>query len=81
MSKQASLDKVRDTLVKLKENIDTAEDRYHDAKASNLEAVDRLEKAEEEQESYRRRIKLLEFDFEKAKKTLAEKQERLAHLE
>jgi hypothetical protein len=30
-------------LVKLKENIDTAEDRHHDAKTSNLEAVDRYE--------------------------------------
>ena len=41
----------------------------------------RMEKAEEEQDSYRRRIKLLEVEFEKTKKTLAEKQERLAHLE
>ena len=35
MSEQASL--------KLKENIDTAEDRYHDAEASKLEADERYE--------------------------------------
>lgn len=41
----------------------------------------RLEKAEEEQESYRRRFQLLEVELEKTKKTLAEKQERLEQLE
>jgi hypothetical protein len=40
-----------------------------------------LEKAEEEQESYRRRIKLLEVELEKTKKTLTEKEDRLSHLE
>ena len=40
-----------------------------------------MEKAEEEAESYRRRIKLLEVEHEKTKKTLEEKQERLAELE
>lgn len=41
MSKQQSLDKVRDTLMKLKENIDTAEDRYHEAKQARVEADSR----------------------------------------
>ena len=41
----------------------------------------RLEKSEEEAESYRRRLKLLQTDLEKAKKALTEKQERLDHLE
>ena len=41
----------------------------------------RLERAEEEAESYRRRFKLLEIELEKTKKTLEEKQDRLAHLE
>lgn len=81
MSKQASLDRVRATLVKLKENIDTAEDRYLEAKQSRVESDSRLEKAEEEAESYRRRIKLLEDELEKTRKTLSEKQDRLAHVE
>lgn len=81
MSKQASLDKVRDTLVKLKESIDNAEEREIEAVQEKREADSRLEKAEEETESYRRRIKLLKADLEKTKKTLADKQERLAHVE
>ena len=50
---------------------------------TNNETIDliRLEKAEEEQESYRRRIKLLEVELEKTRKTLGEKEDRLAHLE
>lgn len=41
MSKQASLEKVRETLVKLKEDIDVAEDRCVDANTSHAEAVTR----------------------------------------
>mgnify|MGYP002803578197 FL=1 len=81
MSKQESLEKVRNTFVKLKEDIDGAEDRYYESKNAKLESDNRLEKAEEEQESYRRRIKLLEVELEKTKKTLGEKEDRLAHLE
>ena len=81
MSKQASLEKVRDTFVKLKEDIDAAEDRFYESKNAKLESDNRLEKAEEEQESYRRRIKLLEVELEKTRKTLGEKEDRLAHLE
>jgi hypothetical protein len=36
-SKQASLEKVRETLVKLKENIDGADDRFYEAKNAKLE--------------------------------------------
>ena len=41
MSKETSLDKVRDTFVKLKENIDSAEDRQHEAKQAKVEAISR----------------------------------------
>lgn len=41
MSKQASLERVRETLVKLKEDIDTAEDRLVESKAANADAVTR----------------------------------------
>lgn len=81
MTKQASLDKVKDTLVKLKESIDVAEEREIEAHQQRQEADSRLEKAEEESESYRRRLKLLQADLVKTKKTLEEKQSRLAQVE
>ncbi len=41
MSKQASLEKVRETLVKLKEDIDGAEDRTIESKNAKAEAITR----------------------------------------
>lgn len=81
MAKLTSLDKVKETLVRLKESIDTAEEREIEANQLKQEADSRLEKAEEESESYRRRYKLLQADLVKTKKALEEKQKRLDHVE
>jgi tropomyosin-1 len=75
------MEKLKARISKLKEDIDACEQRESEAKALHAEAKNRLELAESERNSFRRRLKIIEGDVAKTNERLAEKQDRLDSLE
>jgi chromosome segregation ATPase len=75
------MEKVKARINKLKEDIDACEQRQSDSKALYNEATNRLETAETERNSFRRRIKIILGEVKKTNERLAEKQELLDNFE
>ena len=75
------MEKVKARINKLKEDIEACEKRESESKALLSEANVRLESAESETNSFRRRLKILQGEVTKTNERLAERQERLNTLE
>ena len=75
------MEKIKTRINKLKEDIDACEQKECESNALLKEANARLEAAETEKSSFRRRIKIIQDELAKTKERLAEKTERLDSLE
>lgn len=81
MTSAEHLAKVKAKLSAIKEKIDQTEDRELDAKEKVREAEERYEKAVGENDSFRRRIQLVQDDLKKAKLALEMKTMELEEME
>ena len=75
------MEKIKARINKLKEDIDACEQQESESKGLLNEALTRLEAAETEKNSFRRRLQILQSEVAKTNDRLAERQERLDSLE
>ena len=75
------MEKIKARINKLKEDIDACEQQESESKGLLSEALARLEAAETEKNSFRRRLQILQSEVAKTNDRLAERQERLDSLE